>query len=103
MQIDSVNLKHKSNLMKDYQTNNKNLLQFFDYNIGTDYTNRIEDLQKRQFPRKALTDALLTMNEAWDAPEETKRNIKRLSDPQSVAVVGGQQAGLLTGPMYTIN
>src|SRR5699024_7955539 len=43
------------------------------------------------------------LNKNWDAPLSTIENIKRLNDKESVVVIGGQQAGLLTGPMYTIN
>ena len=31
-----------------------------------------------------------------------EKNLERLRDPKSVVVIGGQQAGLLTGPLYTI-
>ena len=39
----------------------------------------------------------------WDAPEKTLQQIERLKDNRSVVVIGGQQAGLLTGPLYTVN
>jgi bacillithiol biosynthesis cysteine-adding enzyme BshC len=42
------------------------------------------------------------MNAGWGAGEETQRNIKLLRDSDCLAVVSGQQAGLFTGPLYTI-
>jgi len=52
--------------------------------------------------RNRLCDALLRMNSAWGAGEETLKNIERLREPDCLAAVSGQQAGLLTGPLYTI-
>lgn len=42
------------------------------------------------------------MNQRWGAPEETLNNINLLREEDCVAVVSGQQAGLFTGPLYTI-
>ena len=42
------------------------------------------------------------MNSAWGAGAETLANIARLREKDCVAVVSGQQAGLFTGPLYTI-
>lgn len=42
------------------------------------------------------------MNQRWGAPEETLNNINLLRDEDCIAVVSGQQAGLFTGPLYTI-
>jgi bacillithiol biosynthesis cysteine-adding enzyme BshC len=52
--------------------------------------------------RNALCDALQDMNAAWGAGEETLKNIQRLRDTDCLAVVSGQQAGLFSGPLYTI-
>jgi bacillithiol biosynthesis cysteine-adding enzyme BshC len=52
--------------------------------------------------RQALCDALKEMNTAWGAGAETLANIERLRDVDCLAVVSGQQAGLFTGPLYTI-
>jgi bacillithiol biosynthesis cysteine-adding enzyme BshC len=52
--------------------------------------------------RKVLCDALSEMNVAWGAGAETLANIELLRDADCLAVVSGQQAGIFTGPLYTI-
>src|SRR5690625_6540117 len=39
----------------------------------------------------------------WDVRKSTLKNIERFRSEESVVVIGGQQAGIMTGPMYTIN
>src|SRR5699024_3896879 len=77
--------------------------QYFHYHPYKDDENRLADIQKRTFNRKALNKVLEQMNKEWDAPVETLEQIERLKDPMSTVVIGGQQAGLLTGPSYTMN
>ena len=52
--------------------------------------------------RGALCDALRDMNATWGAGEKTLANIGQLREEDCVAVVSGQQAGLFTGPLYTV-
>ena len=54
--------------------------------------------------REGLADALLDQNAAWWGPEAeaVRGGIARLRDPESVAVVTGQQLGLFGGPLYTV-
>jgi bacillithiol biosynthesis cysteine-adding enzyme BshC len=52
--------------------------------------------------RQTLCDALKEMNTTWGAGPETLANIELLRDADCLAVVTGQQAGLFTGPLYTI-
>lgn len=52
--------------------------------------------------RQQLCTALERMNRGWGAGEATLRNIRLLAEPDCLAVVSGQQAGLFTGPLYTI-
>lgn len=61
-----------------------------------------EVLSNYKTDRNVLCDALKDMNERWGAAEKTLGNIELLRDEDSVAVVSGQQAGLFTGPLYTI-
>ena len=52
--------------------------------------------------RGELCDALVETNENAGAGEKTFANIELLRNADTVAVVTGQQAGLFTGPIYTI-
>ncbi|MGQ0761841.1 MAG: bacillithiol biosynthesis cysteine-adding enzyme BshC [Acidobacteriota bacterium] len=52
--------------------------------------------------RQQLCAALERMNRGWGASEATLSNIRLLAEPDCLAVVSGQQAGLFTGPLYTI-
>jgi bacillithiol biosynthesis cysteine-adding enzyme BshC len=52
--------------------------------------------------RAAVCDALEDLNRAWGAQSKTIENVNRLRSSDAVAVVSGQQAGLFTGPLYTI-
>jgi bacillithiol biosynthesis cysteine-adding enzyme BshC len=61
-----------------------------------------EVLAAHQTDRNLLCDALQDMNAAWGAGEETLKNIQRLREADCLAVVSGQQAGLFSGPLYTI-
>lgn len=104
MQIENITLPNLNKLVRDYKNHDEYMLQFFDYQPFPDtFEERLHDLNKRTFQRKELADVLLKANRAWGASEETIHNIKRLELESSVAVIGGQQAGLLTGPLYTVN
>lgn len=61
-----------------------------------------EVLAAHQTDRGKVCDALAKLNRSWGAPEETLKNIELLREADCVAVVSGQQAGLFTGPLYTI-
>ena len=58
---------------------------------------------KQQFDRKRVPDALERINRRVGSPELTFKHIDMLRRPGSVAIVTGQQAGLFTGPLYTIH
>jgi bacillithiol biosynthesis cysteine-adding enzyme BshC len=61
-----------------------------------------EVLAAYEVDRGKVCDALEASNRRWGAAEETLKNIQLLRDEDCIAVVSGQQAGLFTGPLYTI-
>jgi bacillithiol biosynthesis cysteine-adding enzyme BshC len=103
MQKNPAKLHNHSQLMADYRNQKGNIMDFFDYRPFEDYEKRVADLTNREFDRKGLSEVLMKMNQQWDAPASTQNNIYRLQEESSTVVIGGQQAGLLTGPLYTIN
>ncbi|MGY0692287.1 bacillithiol biosynthesis cysteine-adding enzyme BshC [Virgibacillus sp. FSP13] len=105
MRIDPIQLQKQSKLMNDYRSNEIQITNYFDYQpfLQSTYQTRVQDLKGRVFNREQLTKTLTAINNQWDAPDSTYKSIERLKENNSVVVIGGQQAGLLTGPMYTIN
>ncbi len=61
-----------------------------------------EVLGAYQVDRDKVCDALGAMNRRWNAGDATLDNIELLRESDCIAVVSGQQAGLFTGPLYTI-
>ena len=59
---------------------------------------------RRQHPRpRAELSALLAKQlERRDAPAAAREAAARLADPETVAIVTGQQAGLFGGPLFTL-
>lgn len=101
MAVKSINLTNRNKLAADYVK--RELPHLFPYEPFTSEEERINDLLGQSFPREELASILRTMNEAWGASFETLAQIDRLRSEDSVVVIGGQQAGLLTGPLYTIH
>jgi len=60
-------------------------------------------IRAQEFDRKRVPDALERINRRAGSPELTFKHIEMLRHPGSVAIVTGQQAGLFTGPLYTIH
>ena len=57
---------------------------------------------QRPANRSVVVDTLLDQNERWGLDATTRSHIEALRDPESVAIVTGQQVGLFTGSLYTI-
>src|ERR1041385_7842911 len=96
---------HQTRLFLDYLNDPVALGRF--YPAAVRYHHELpqripEVLAGQRFDRQRVADALERMNTRWGAPKETLENIELLRDPETIAVVSGQQAGLFTGPLYTI-
>lgn len=92
-----------SDLYRTYCSDYPSLADFFAGDFRRDEVLRRAMSRTTSFDRdrETLVSVLKRQNEQWGASEDTLRNIARLGDADSVAVVTGQQVGLLTGPLYT--
>ncbi|HEV7682940.1 MAG TPA: bacillithiol biosynthesis cysteine-adding enzyme BshC, partial [Pyrinomonadaceae bacterium] len=98
-------IPHQTRLFLDYLRDPIALREFYPSAVRFHHelsSRAPEVLAAHQTDRNALCDALQDMNAAWGAGAETLRNIQLLRDADCLAVVSGQQAGLFSGPLYTI-
>ena len=98
-------IPHQSRLFLDYLADPTKLREFYPEAVRFHHelpARAPAVLAAYETDRNTLCDALQEMNASWGAGEETLNNIQRLRDADCLAVVSGQQAGLFSGPLYTI-
>lgn len=96
---------HRSPLVRDYLADFDRLAPFYswDPHVDDSYRGRRDRLRERRgADRGRLAEVLLDHNRRLGCGRATEENIGRLRDPATLAVTTGQQAGILTGPLYTI-
>jgi bacillithiol biosynthesis cysteine-adding enzyme BshC len=101
--IDYRDLPQQTNLFLDYIYDYEKVSKYYNGNFRSneDIFNAIETASTRNINRPALVEILLHQNEHLNDLRAIE-NIKRLLEPNTVAIVTGQQLGLLSGPLYTI-
>lgn len=94
-----------SQLLQDYRDRKESIFTQFEYDPYQirSYKNRLSQIQQGEYQREELAKVLLEQNQKWGAGPAVEKNIEALKNPASSVVIGGQQAGLLTGPLYTIH
>jgi len=92
-------------LFNDFLYNYPKVARFY-----TNYGRSVEPLAdharrvaSQSFDRNRVPAALERINRRVGSPDLTFKHIDMLRDPGAVAIVTGQQAGLFTGPLYTIH
>lgn len=98
-------LPKQSRLFLQYQTDPLSLRRFYPSAVAShaDIAENIPSvLENFTTDRSALCSALDEINREIEAGPAVFENIARLAEQDCVAVVTGQQAGLFTGPLYTI-
>ncbi len=98
-------IPHQSRLFLEYQRDPLSLRRFYPNAVaspGDIAKFAPEVIASYKAYRPALCAALIEINTNAGSGRKTFENIQQLRDPASVAVLTGQQAGLFTGPLYTI-
>ncbi|WP_226665851.1 bacillithiol biosynthesis cysteine-adding enzyme BshC [Metabacillus litoralis] len=106
MEIVELSLRSSNSFVNDLMEYKMKDETYFDYDIHSeDYVQRrAVDIKNRSFQRNELSSYLKKYtNQYLSGHHRTLENIEKLKNPDSVVVIGGQQAGLLTGPLYTIH
>lgn len=106
MKIEQVTFDPFPPLVSDYFFSFSHVSNFFTYAPlqGASFKERSSYLDQCMgaVSREQLSDVLKAYHNPELGHPAIAKNLERLRDPKSVVVIGGQQAGLLTGPLYTI-
>jgi bacillithiol biosynthesis cysteine-adding enzyme BshC len=91
-------------LAADYAFDFGQLADFFAGNPAepSAWRDAITKTQRHPRARNEIADILLAQQRERGAPPEALAASARLRDPQTVAIVTGQQAGLFGGPLFTL-
>jgi bacillithiol biosynthesis cysteine-adding enzyme BshC len=95
----------QSRLFLDYLTGVGTAKSFYSpnsFDLGSIAARRQEVLSTYEVDRSALCDALKEINVEFSAGDAALTNIELLREKDCLTVVTGQQAGLFTGPLYTV-
>lgn len=105
MKFVSVPFEYANPLANSYIKNFGMVSGLFEHNpYDTDsYRERFEVVMRDyQTNRIQLARILKTYNQALNCGQRTIENIEKLVEPETTVIVTGQQAGVFTGPLYTI-
>lgn len=108
MNIDHLLLPWKNQLLEDYydSSHSSSISLFFSYNPWKEinFQRRYQYLQDRKVsvPRELLVQALRSYYGSQTLHPKVETNLNRLLDPKSCVVIGGHQACLMTGPLFTL-
>jgi len=93
-------------LLLDYIFDYKNISKFYEYDYRDikSYKKRVFDI-KADYDEKKRTEIcsiLENYNKKIGCSQKTLENIDKLKNRKSVVIIGGQQPGFLTGPLFMI-
>ncbi|WP_432359498.1 bacillithiol biosynthesis cysteine-adding enzyme BshC [Sporosarcina sp. UB5] len=103
MEIETMVLKNRNKVMEAYERDNEFIHNFFDYkNERSSYPERLAELRNRSFLRNELSSVIRSFMEPFGISKKASIHLEELTE-NGVVVIGGQQAGIMTGPLYSIH
>lgn len=106
MEIREHRLSFHLPLARDYVENYPSVAELFDYDPLNELSTHLRYKQLKEqnlrCNRSRLVDVLHAYNGQIGNHAKAMAQVERLRNPDSVVIIGGQQPGVLTGPLYTI-
>lgn len=105
MEIENLFIPATNPFATGYYAGKPEIQGHFHYNYLEQkcYSHRLKELAGRTFMRERLADHISSYMKPFPSSEKVVQSIAKLRQENSVVVIGGQQAGILTGPLYTIH
>jgi bacillithiol synthase len=104
MYINFSDIPGHQNLFLDYLYEFENVSDFYPYDFRNrdNYLKIFKNiLEKRSYLSADISQIISNQYSKINKSETTEGNIKKLSDKKTLAIVTGQQLGILGGPLYT--
>ncbi|WP_035001251.1 bacillithiol biosynthesis cysteine-adding enzyme BshC [Bhargavaea cecembensis] len=103
MEFERLDIRPAGRVMDAYFNDPDFIHTYFDYSPDAEgYAARLKELESRTFDRAGLSRVIRGFMGKAGLSEEAEAHLLELEEG-APAVVGGQQAGLLTGPLYSVN
>lgn len=105
MEQERISVPALNPFAKEYISGSSQAGGFFDYKPFSQqsFEQRAEEVRTRGFKRNEVAGIVRNYMTPHHLTTEVEQSLQKLMNPSSVVVVGGQQAGLLTGPLYSIH
>lgn len=105
MEILNLSLPATNRFASNYLEQSPEIQPFFHYRFNevTDDAKRVGELSNRLFPRNEVAEHIESFMKRFPSSEAVIKSIDKLKSNNSLVVIGGQQAGILTGPLYSIH
>ncbi len=105
MELESVMIPGTNRFASLYLEQKEPVKSLFHYDLNEQdvFERRYVHIMERSFARSEVVNCIRRYMEDFPQASATEQSLKKLEDEQSVVVIGGQQAGLFTGPLYTIH
>jgi bacillithiol synthase len=105
MEMLNLSLPATNRFASSYLQQSAEVMSFFHYRFNEmdEDRERLAELKNRSFPRESLADYIERFMERLPCTDAVKASITKLKQQDTAVVIGGQQAGILTGPLYSIH
>ena len=102
MKLEQISLPVNNVVLADYWKKEADIHSFFSYPLEQQsFAKRASVLQTQFYKREALVQVVRSYMERFGVSEQAENHLQEL-EQGALAIVGGQQAGVLTGPLYSV-
>ena len=103
MELEQIQAPVNNKLLADYWLEDAAIHTFFDHQYNDEaFVARAAYLKNRHYRTKELAHIIRNYMQPFGISTQTENHLQQL-EQGALVVVGGQQAGLLTGPLYSVH
>ena len=103
MELEQIQAPVSNKLLADYWSDDAPIHTFFDHQYNANaFEVRAAYLKQRDYRSQELAQIIRNYMNPFGISQQTEQHLQELSQG-ALVIVGGQQSGLLTGPLYSVH